>query len=442
MPKPCKTGKVARGEVLSGAIAALMLLAGCLAGTDPATRSSQTAGELAAPGGSLAAQKEVRSQLIADLQARQSVLPPAGPFAQIGRSVVQANSGAAAAELRIARLRAEAKSHNWLPQIGPQVSLTSLGALAGSLLVQQTLLDNGRRKAERAYAAADVEVAAVGLSTEMNQKIYTGLSYYIEAERARAQAAVSMRAAAKLGEFTSIMQTRVEGGISDRSEQRVIAQTQAEMQATLAGDQSAESSAMAQLAALTSQPLNGLRGLDTLLPAAGNPEPLSVMQARGEGARSIAEARIARSGLLPGLGAVATVGGGGLSGELQLESAGLGVGTGASIKALDATADVVDRRIADASQLANRNQVALEQQIATLQSRQAQASVVLAQTEANLQLFTEQYKVGRRSLLELVGQYDSYARLQRDQVSLTYDIALLQLQIGRDRGVLIDGANL
>ena len=29
---------------------------------------------------------------------------------------------------------------------------------------------------------------------------------------------------------------------------------------------------------------------------------------------------------------------------------------------------------------------------------------------ANLELFTEQYKVGRRSLLELVGQFETYAR--------------------------------
>ena len=69
-------------------------------------------------------------------------------------------------------------------------------------------------------------------------------------------------------------------------------------------------------------------------------------------------------------------------------------------------------------------------------------AAVLRQTEGNLSLFTEQYKAGRRSLLELVGQYDAYARLERDQVSISYDVALLELQIARDRGVLVDGANL
>ena len=67
---------------------------------------------------------------------------------------------------------------------------------------------------------------------------------------------------------------------------------------------------------------------------------------------------------------------------------------------------------------------------------------VLRQTTGNLELFTEQYKVGRRSLLELVSQYDAYARLERDQASLRYDIALLQLEIARDRGLLVDGARM
>ena len=51
-------------------------------------------------------------------------------------------------------------------------------------------------------------------------------------------------------------------------------------------------------------------------------------------------------------------------------------------------------------------------------------------------------RLGRRTLLELVGQYDSYARLERDQVSLDYSIALLELEIARDRGLLVDGARM
>jgi adhesin transport system outer membrane protein len=72
----------------------------------------------------------------------------------------------------------------------------------------------------------------------------------------------------------------------------------------------------------------------------------------------------------------------------------------------------------------------------------AQGARVVAQTEGNLSLFVEQYKVGRRSLLELVSQYDSFARLKRDQVALQYEIALLEIEIARDRGLLVDGARM
>ena len=49
---------------------------------------------------------------------------------------------------------------------------------------------------------------------------------------------------------------------------------------------------------------------------------------------------------------------------------------------------------------------------------------------------------GRRSLLELVGQYEAAARLERDQVSLAYEIALIQIRLAHERGLLVDGARL
>ena len=103
---------------------------------------------------------------------------------------------------------------------------------------------------------------------------------------------------------------------------------------------------------------------------------------------------------------------------------------------------MVNRRTNEAAESADRRIVALERQIDSLQNRQTQGAEVLRQTEGNLELFVEQYKLGRRSLLELVGQYDSYARLERDQTALRYEIALLELEIARDRGVLVDGARM
>ncbi|MGL6210300.1 MAG: TolC family protein [Paracoccaceae bacterium] len=425
-----------------GPWAAALLLAGCVAGTQPAAKQGFDPTERPSAEGSLAPQGEQQSALIADLQARRSVLPSDGPFATVADSVIEASAGASVAQLRVARLKEQAKAKNWLPQIGPSVNLTSLSGLATSLLLEQALFDNGRRKAERAYAAADVELAAIALSEEMNERVYQGLSHYVRAEQARAQAAVSTQAVEKLTEFDAIITARMEGGLSDRSEQQVIRQALTEMQATRSGDREAEISASAELNALAAEPMDGVRGLNSLPSDSADVEPLSVVKARAEGAQLVAEANVQRSEMLPGIRASAGLGGGGLEPGIRLGGGALNGGMRANMDALKATGEVAGRQTAQADEDARRRIVMLERQIATLQAREAEGATVLAQTSENVDLFTEQYKVGRRSLLELVNQYDAKARLERDQASLPHEVMLLRLQIARDRGQLVDGARM
>lgn len=433
-----KTGCRSRVQTFGPALMACVWLSACMGGVDTATRADFNTATVPP---ALSPQAGKGSVLIADLQARQSVLPAGGPYSAVADSVLAASAGAAAAELRVAQLRADARSKNWLPSLGPSVNLTSLSGLATSLLLEQPVFDNGGRKAQREFASADVEVAAVSLSVALNQRVFSGLTNYVNAERARAQAAVSERGASKLVEFSEIMRKRVAGGISDLSEQRVIDQRVAEMQATLAADRQAEAAAMAELAALAGAPLGSLHGLDTL--GKTTAEPLAVVKARGEGARAIAQSNMQLAGMKPGVTASSGLGADGVEPGVRLTGTGLlNPGAKSDMSALRQTADVVDRQTAEASETANRRIVTLEQQAAALASRQAQGAEVLRQTEANLDLFTAQYKVGRRTLLELVGQYDSFARLQRDQVSLGYDIALIDLEIARDRGALVSGAKL
>jgi adhesin transport system outer membrane protein len=309
-----------------------------------------------------------------------------------------------------------------------------------SLIVEQALFDNGRRKAERAFAAADVEVAAVSLAEDMNARVLSGLTHYLDAERARAQAAVAQGAVGQLVEFSRIMGLRVGGGLSDRGEQQILAQTLAEMQATLASDQAAVATALASLHALTDRPLDGLRGMQAV--GAAGAEPLAVVRARGEGTRDVASARITRASLLPGAVLRGAVDDDGATGEVALGGSMLDAGLGANLSALDAAQDLADRRTAEAAEGANRQLVALDREIAALRLRQADGAEVLRQSQGNLAMFTAQYKVGRRSLLDLVGQFESVARQERDQAGLTYDIAQRQVQIAALRGQLVDGGRL
>lgn len=435
------------------ALAFVLALSGCMGGYGPdvtkfgfgaGTRPDQAS---LAPGGELARSGQASAQgsaIIGDLAARQSVLPTVGPYADVAQAVIEANAGPARAELRVARLRAEARSQNWLPTLSPTLSLTDLGEAAASLLLEQVLFDGGGRKAERAFAAADVEVAATTLSLDFNQRVFEGLGHYLRAQRALEQARLAETAVGRMAEFERIVGIRLEGGMSDRSEQQVIAQKAAEMRAKMNDDRFQAQQAMAELNAMSPRPLDGLSGLQPLPADPGAPEPLSVVKARAEAARMMAEADMARSGYAPKLTAAAAMDhkGNAESGlSVEFDNA-LGLGTGAALDAIAASRDVADRRVAQTAEAANRDLVALQQEIATLTAREAEGRAVLGQTEATLHMFTEQYKVGRRTLMELVNMFESYSAMEREMAGLKYEIALKRLQIARDRGVLVNGALL
>lgn len=437
-----RIGPAAVGLIL----AAAMGLSGCV--SDVASRfqgdpSQPETGMTTDNSGALAEDPDAGGQIIADLRARQSVLPQGGVFARIALGALQTGSGAAAAELRIARLKAQAKETNWLPQIGPSVSLTSLSGLVASILVEAALFDNGRRKAEREYAAADVELAAVSLSAEMNTRVQDALVAYVTIQRAQTQAAIDQRAMGRLAEYQHIMQQRVEGGLSDLSEQQILDQQLAEMQATFSADQRTAEVAAQELAMLYGGPLDGLTGLDALPADAPAPEPLAVLRARGQAAQKVAGAKMDRAAILPGLTAQVDIGADGLTPGLGLGTGQmLGLGTGASLAALDGMADLAARDVAEAAETANRRIASIQNDMDTLILRAAQGDEVLRQTTGNLEMFTEQYKVGRRSLLELVSEYDRHARLERDQAALRFEIVLKRLAIASERGVLVNGAEL
>ena len=302
-------------------------------------------------------------------------------------------------------------------------------------------MDNGYRKAERAFAAADVEVMAVSLASDLNQRVYEGLKYYVEAQHAAELASLTDTALVRMRDFERIVSIRVEGGLSDRSEFRVISQKRSEMEAILSQEREAVATAKAELAAMSQGGLDGISGVTTLPTDSGVPEPLSVLYARGDAWRTRAEIKMVRAGLKPGFGATASIDAdGNTDAGLSIDGEGLGFGRKDNLKALEEAEVVASRKVDEAVETANRRIVSLEREIVSLTAEQAQQNAVLQQMSGNLDLFTEQYKVGRRSLLELVGQFETYAGMQRESASLKYQIILARLEIAKERGVLVDGA--
>ncbi|PTV93751.1 adhesin transport system outer membrane protein [Rhodobacter aestuarii] len=418
-------------------------LSGCMEGTPfPTGRSAFSPSSMGLMPGQPGTTKQT-SAIIADLAGRDSALASAGPYAQISQAVLTDAKGTAKAELRVARLTAQAKSKNWLPQVGPSLSLNSLGDLAARILVEQVLWDNGAKRAERDYAAADVEVAAVSLSTEMNDTVATGLKAYITALKAREQAAVAERSAAKLGDYNHIMRQRVEGGLSDGSQARVLRQKLIEMQATAQADRDSAQAAMAQLQSMTGQPLEGLTGLSDIDLPEILPDALAVTKAQAEAGRTEAEAKMARAGHLPDVSAQASVGQGKPSVGLAVGvEQMLGFGTLDTLAAVDASKEAAFARIAKAKQDDVQQVATLRARMSALQAKAARDAQVVEQTEAGLEMFTEQYRMGRRTLMELVSMYETYAQMAHAQAGLKYDIALIKLEIARQHGILIDGSSI
>ncbi|MCZ4351046.1 TolC family protein [Roseovarius aestuarii] len=389
-----------------------------------------------------AAEKEAAaSVVIQQLQARRSALTPGGSYDRVATAVLAANNRTAEAELRAARLRAEAASKNWLPKIGPSISLTSLSDLVTNLIVEQVLFDHGRLKAERAFAKADVEVAAVGLADDTNERVFTALGLYLDVIEGRERAALHARTLKDMSQFEWVMAERVRGGVSDRSDLSVLAQKLGEIRSSLTSSQESAAAALAELNAMSAKPLDDVTGLSDVNVGAKDAKPLSVLRAEAEMDRSIAEARVNRAGLLPGVTASGTVGDNN-SGGINVGGDLIGLGTGASLKAIEMEKETASRRVGQAQEDADRALGRLEQRAKALTRQVAEAGTLTAQAKANLDLFQEQYEAGQRQVMDVVGVYETFAARETARVGLKYELGKTRLEMARLLGLLADGSQI
>lgn len=385
------------------------------------------------------------SALVQELMARRSVLPPDTALDRVAVAVLVADTRAAQAELRSARLRARAQSRNWLPSLGPQVSLSSLGSVVAMLVVEQVLFDNGRKLAERDFAKADVEVAAVALVQDSNDRVLTALTLYLAAREAQDKALLAQAAERDMTHFEWVMAERVAGGISDQSDLQVLRQKLAEIRATGQTETEAARAALAELSAMGVGPedLSELDAIAPLLMPEPLPVPLPVRLAEAEQSRAEARARIDRAGFLPALTANAALGRGAPDPSLDLRTARpLGFGTGDDLRAIAAATEGERRKVDQAREQTNRQLRRLEQERTALMRQAAEASVLSNRAKANLDLFQSQYDAGQRQVMDVVGLYEQFAKQQQSVASLRYRAALAELQIASTLGLLADGDKL
>jgi len=436
---------------MAGALLAVTALSGCMqdmgAGTVSRFLSAQLDANTDIAGETqTAAPMEVTTQeaspIIAELASRQSVLTPGSAYAQVAEGVLAADARVAEAELQVAQLRAEAASKNWWPTISPRITLTSLGDLVADLVINQVLFDNGRKKAERDLAKADVELAAVALSESSNDRVHDGLVLYLQAEEGRAAGDLYGQALKDMGRFEWAMNERVKGGVSDFSDLNVLKQKLADLRARDAAAREKTTRAVAELNAMSAVSLADQRGLHGM-GATPATQSLDVLRARVDRDRQLAQAKIARAAHLPGLSAGGSVrnGGEGLALSVNTEQM-LGIGTGASLQAIEATKITADRKVTEAEDISRRAIEADQRSIAALTRQAAEAEVLTAQAKSNLDLFQRQYDAGTRQVMDVVSVYETFLRALEKQLDLKFQAARAELDAAKRLGVLADGAKI
>lgn len=436
---------------MAGAVLAVMALSGCMQDMGEGTVSrflsaqpdarAEISGETKTAAPKAEAVQDV-SPVIAELAARQSVLTPGSPYAEVAAGVLAADARVAEAELQVAQLRAEAASKNWWPTISPRVSLTSLGDLVADLVINQVLFDNGRKKAERDLAKADVELAAVALSESSNDRVYDGLVLFLQAEEGRAAADLYGQALKDMSHFEWVMNERVKGGVSDFSDLNVLKQKLADLRARDAAAREKTTRAVAELNAMSAVSLAGQRGLRGM-GSTPSDQSLEVLHAKVERDRQLAQAKIARAAHLPGLSAGGSLrnGGEGLSLSASTEQM-LGIGTGASLQAIEATKITADRKVTEAEDISRRAIEADQRTIAALKRQAAEAEGLTSQAKTNLDLFQRQYDAGTRQVMDVVSVYETFLRALEKQLDLKFQAARAELDAAKRLGVLADGAKI
>ena len=426
---------------LARRISAVALLCSLTACGLPIAGSAPGAQDNASTGSNFSQSEDApQSEVITALMQRRSILQPDSIYGQVAAASLSASARASESELISARLRAAAKSKNWLPSLSPTVSLNDLGEMVASLLVDQILFDNGRRKAERAFAAADVEVAAVTLSEDMNNRVESALGLYVAGLRGDEKAAYAHRAVRTMRDFERVVVGRVNGGVSDRSDLNVVQSKISGVEASMATANDAARTARAELEAMTGQQFSAApQRLELSLPPNGS-NYLSVLKAQSEATRSIEQAKMERAGLLPQVGATGQIGSEGSGAGLLVNlSEPLGLGTPAALQAVEASKEAARRRVGEVQEEARREYSREIQRLASYRRQEREALALSRASRETYRLFKAQFEAGQRPVMDVIPIYEELVKREQAYIDAKYEVVLIQLTLAASLGLLADG---
>ena len=401
-------------------------------------------------GSSDLSQLSAQSELISELALRKSVYPVGSRNAQIAHAVMNNATRVASADLWAAELRVMAATKNWLPGITPSLSLDGLGAMVAQIAVEQVLFDNGRRKALREVAWSELEVAAVDVSIDANNRVHDALSLLVEAAYHAKEAAVAGNAVLRMSALAEVVALRSDSGYGDPGDGSSIMLRLAEMRDRQASSSRRQERALNELERLAGGHPEALPGADETIELGLVTEgltSLSVLRAAAERDRKDAEARASRAAMLPRIGLSGTMQRS--DGETRSEVALLagaegviGLGTRSAIAAQNARIAVAEQTLLQAKEDASRSMRRASADLLEMEASFDRMDSLIAMAHGTSSLYLAQFREGRRSIVEVVGSFDTLWSLQSRKSQLWAEAERARLALGRDLGVLIDGREL
>lgn len=401
-------------------------------------------------GSSDLSQLSAESELISELALRKSAYPVGSRNAQIAHAVMKNATRVASTDLWAAELRVMAASKNWLPEITPRLSLGGLGAMVAQIAVEQLLFDNGHRKALREVEWAELEMAAVDVSIDANNRVHDALSLLVEAAYHAKEAAVAENAVLRMSALAEVVALRSDSGYGDPGDGSSIMLRLAEMRDRQASSSRRQARALNELERLAGRHPEALPGADETLELGLVTEgltSLSVLRAAAERDRKDAEARASRAAMLPRIGLSGTMQRS--DGETRSEVALLagaegviGLGTRSAIAAQNARIAVAEQTLLQAKEDASRSMRRASADLLEMVASFDRMDSLIAMAHGTSSLYLAQFREGRRSIVEVVGSFDTLWSLQSRKSQLWAEAEQARLALGRDLGVLIDGREL
>ena len=380
--------------------------------------------------------------MISGLRQRTSQLPAGSAEAVIARAALESDTGTAAADLRLAKIKADVESSNWLPTLGPNLSLSSLESLASSLLLDVVIFDNGQKRAEREYAVTDVEVAAVNLAIDANDRVLDALDAYLLLLEAQSREEISTRALTVLEGYARKSAQRVSQGYSAPVEQSEIEQYLSEFRLVRDAARQSAMNARSSLTLLGVSNIPGSHHRMTSFPATPSSPPLSVTLAQAKANRSIAEAKIDRSKNFPLLGGTTEISSSGSSTVFVMSGSGMGASTLSAGNSFEASKQASNQSVIHARSEAEIEIDSLNSELSSLSTQLNGYSARLSSSMRNYELYKDQFTAGAADLTDVVDAYATAVSLELGIDEVKHDILGVKYDLLHAYGVLFDGSSI